>query len=65
MANFKKGEKVLAHINDDERVGFVLDPGANPDGKHSIQVGDVVHPLAYREPENYGDDGSNGTFQKL
>lgn len=62
---FKKGEKVLAYADGEERIGFVLVTTADGDGKNAVQVGGDVHALTYREPDDYDAHGSGGTFRKL
>lgn len=59
----KVGTKVLAYPNAEERVGFFL--GSADSGKDSIQVGADTHDLAYREPADYDENGSGGTYRKL
>lgn len=64
MAEFKKGQKVLAHLESGKQalVGFYL---GDEGDKALIQVGAEVHRLAYREPEDYDQQGSGRTFQAL
>lgn len=64
MAKF--GTKVKAYPLDETgpKVGFIIEEGVG-DGKDSVQVGDSVVPLAYREPQDYDDDGPNGTYCHL
>lgn len=58
------GQKVLAYPNsEDARIGFVINPDANADGKFGIQVGSDVYGLDHNEDAAEGNRGD--TFRLL
>lgn len=60
----KLGQKVLAYPNtEDARIGFVITPDANADGKVGVQVGSDVFGLSLNEDAPEGNRG--GTFRPL
>lgn len=58
------GTKVKAYPLDESgpKVGFFID---NNGDKDTIQVGDTLENLAYREPHDYDEHGANGTYCRV
>lgn len=60
----KLGQKVLAYANGEEaRIGFVINPDANAQGKVGVQVGGDLFALNQNEDAAEGSRG--GTFRLL
>lgn len=64
MQKFKFGQKVVADPggHPSGKIGFLLTTEEDSDGKHQVQIGSSVVPLAYREPSSRDERGSGVTF---
>lgn len=58
-----RGDHVMADAGDGPVLAHVLNPDADGDGKHLIQLPNgTTAKLAHREPADRDEHGSGGTF---